>query len=234
MILFSKLILAHLLGDFMFQPDRWIKQKEQKKLKAPVLYVHAALHALLVMTIVATVDFVLPALVIGTTHWLIDAVKISFQREQNKRTWFFIDQGLHVLIIVLVWMHSEHVQITGVYSETVIILATVVVFVTTPCSVIIKTVISRWAPAHAVEAEGTSLMEAGKYIGILERLFVLTFVLTAHWEAVGFLLAAKSVFRFGDLKDAHDRKLTEYVLIGTLLSFGLAMAAGLVAASMLR
>lgn len=40
-------------------------------------------------------------------------------------------------------------------------------------------------------------------------------------EAVGFLLAAKSVFRFGDLRDDQDRKRTEYVLIGTLLSFGL-------------
>ncbi|MDX1471964.1 MAG: DUF3307 domain-containing protein, partial [Flavobacteriaceae bacterium] len=64
--------------------------------------------------------------------------------------------------------------------------------------------------------------DAGKYIGILERLFVFTFILLGHWEAVGFLLTAKSVFRFGDLKDSRHRKLTEYVLIGTLLSFGIA------------
>ena len=46
-------------------------------------------------------------------------------------------------------------------------------------------------------------------------------------EAVGFLLAAKSVFRFGDLKDDKDRMRTEYVLIGTLLSFGIAIGIGL-------
>ncbi|RZK66384.1 MAG: DUF3307 domain-containing protein, partial [Pedobacter sp.] len=40
-------------------------------------------------------------------------------------------------------------------------------------------------------------------------------------------LAAKSIFRFGDLKDAHDIKLTEYVLIGTLLSFSIAVAVSL-------
>ena len=45
--------------------------------------------------------------------------------------------------------------------------------------------------------------------------------------AVGFLLAAKSIFRFGDLKEAHDIKLTEYVLIGTLLSFGIAIITAL-------
>jgi hypothetical protein len=56
---------------------------------------------------------------------------------------------------------------------------------------------------------------------------VFTFVLTNHWEAIGFLIAAKSIFRFGDLKDAKDLKLTEYVLIGTLLSFGIAIATGM-------
>ena len=53
------------------------------------------------------------------------------------------------------------------------------------------------------------------------------FIITNHFEAIGFLLAAKSIFRFGDLKEAKDRKLTEYVLIGTLLSFGIAILIGL-------
>ena len=58
-------------------------------------------------------------------------------------------------------------------------------------------------------------------------LFVFIFVITNHWEAIGFLLAAKSVFRFGDLSSSKDRKLTEYILIGTLLSFGIAIATGI-------
>ena len=72
-----------------------------------------------------------------------------------------------------------------------------------------------------------SLNQAGKYIGILERIFVFIFVITGKWEGIGFLLAAKSVFRFGDLKESKDRKLTEYILIGTLLSFGIAIATGM-------
>ena len=56
---------------------------------------------------------------------------------------------------------------------------------------------------------------------ILSLVFV--FILTDHWEGVGFLIAAKSVFRFGDLKESKDRKLTEYILIGTLLSFAMAI-----------
>lgn len=73
----------------------------------------------------------------------------------------------------------------------------------------------------------------GKYIGILERLFVFIFVVTNHWEAIGFLLAAKSIFRFGDLRDSKDIQLTEYVLIGTLISFGLALLSGMVVVNLL-
>ncbi|HLV52538.1 MAG TPA: hypothetical protein VKY29_00860, partial [Cryomorphaceae bacterium] len=48
-----------------------------------------------------------------------------------------------------------------------------------------------------------------------------------QWAAIGFLMAAKSIFRFGDLTRAKDRRLTEYILIGTFLSFGIALAVGM-------
>ena len=92
--------------------------------------------------------------------------------------------------------------------------------------VIIKIIITQWNP-EANEDKDESLAKAGRYIGILERLFVFIFVIANHWEGVGFLLAAKSVFRFGDLSSAKDRKLTEYILIGTLLSFALAIFTGM-------
>jgi hypothetical protein len=79
-----------------------------------------------------------------------------------------------------------------------------------------------------------SLNNAGKYIGMLERLFVFVFVITGHWEGIGFLLAAKSVFRFGDLKESRDRKLTEYILIGTLISFGIAIGVGMVVLKLIK
>src|SRR5699024_1678830 len=65
------------------------------------------------------------------------------------------------------------------------------------------------------------------YIGMLERVFIFVFIITGNWEGIGFLLAAKSIFRFGDLKDSKDRNLTEYILIGTLLSFGIVDATAL-------
>ena len=73
-----------------------------------------------------------------------------------------------------------------------------------------------------------SLKDAGKYIGVLERVLVFIFIVVGHWEAVGFLITAKSVFRFGDLTASKERKLTEYILIGTLISFGIAIVISLV------
>ena len=62
---------------------------------------------------------------------------------------------------------------------------------------------------------------------MLERLLVFGFIVLQQWPAIGWLIAAKSILRFSDLSRAKDRKLTEYVLIGTLLSFSLAIFIGL-------
>jgi len=51
-------------------------------------------------------------------------------------------------------------------------------------------------------------------------------ILLGQFAGVGFLLAAKSVFRFGDMRRQSDRKLTEYIMLGTLFSFSFGIAIG--------
>src|SRR5690606_28655402 len=101
-------------------------------------------------------------------------------------------------------------------------------------AVLIRIVIAQWRP-ETMEKQGEtlfkdeeSLIKAGRFIGVLERLFVFLFVIIDHWEAVGFLLAAKSIFRFGDLRRGKDRKLAQYGLIGTMLTYEIAILIGLV------
>lgn len=57
--------------------------------------------------------------------------------------------------------------------------------------------------------------QAGRVIGILERLFVYYAVLNGVYSIVGFITAAKAFARF---KDLEKRPYAEYVLIGTLVS----------------
>lgn len=73
---------------------------------------------------------------------------------------------------------------------------------------------------------GTSLIGAGTMIGYLERGLIITFIFLKHWDAIGFLLAAKGILRFNDLKPEDHRPITEYVMLGTLLSFSIAIFVG--------
>ena len=91
-----------------------------------------------------------------------------------------------------------------------------------PSSIFLSLLLKQWN----VKIKDKSLPNAGKWIGYLERTLVLTFILTNSIEGVGFLLAAKSVFRFGDLNKANDIQVTEYILIGTLTSFAIAIMTG--------
>ncbi len=229
MIIFVKLLLAHLIGDFMLQPTSWVKDKEEKKLKSFPLYLHGLIHGILIMVFMWDWQFVGWALLLSVIHIVIDAVKLLTQNETNKRRVFLLDQLAHLISIALVgWIYLGYPTITlSFFSDQHLVLFTAFIFLTVPASTLITILISRWSP-HTEEDQQDSLKDAGKYIGILERIFVFLFVITSNWEAIGFLLAAKSIFRFGDLKEPKERKLTEYILIGTLLSFGLAIVTAMI------
>ena len=234
MILFTKLFLAHLFGDFIWQPNSWVANKELKKHKSVYLYIHILLHGVLAAVLVGEINFIPYAALIAVTHGIIDLIKLNFQKDKTKRTWFVLDQIAHVLVLIgIVLLYENKTIINFWQNDTFWILITAILLLTKPTSIFIKTIISIWAPESKNSHQDNSLIAAGNYIGILERLFVFGFILTGHFEAIGFLLAAKSIFRFGDLKEAKDRKLTEYVMIGTLISFGIAIIAGLLVQALL-
>jgi Protein of unknown function (DUF3307) len=236
MIVIVKLILAHILGDFLLQPNSWIKAKEEKKALAWQLYAHVFLHGLLSLLLLFDITYWKLITTILFSHLIIDFIKLKFQTENSRITWFIIDQMLHLAVIVflgLYWLNKEKQLLEFLLSDAFIIIATAVLFLTQPVSILLSVLIKPWSDAISDEKE-QSLKNAGKYIGILERLLVFVFICTQHFEAIGFLLATKSVFRFGDLKESKDRKLTEYILIGTLLSFGIALLVGLLTQYLLK
>ena len=118
------------------------------------------------------------------------------------------------------------IDLFEIYDNNVLLLILGLVLTGPVASIVIGILTSKW-DLNTIKGNDQTLTDAGKYIGILERLFVFLFIITGHWDGIGFLLAAKSVFRFGDLSNANDRKLTEYILIGTLLSFAIASLIGL-------
>lgn len=229
MILLTKLFLAHILGDFFLQPLSWVIDKETKKLKSLKFYFHILVHVVLLFLILWDISKWLMILIISLSHFIIDVIKLYAQKgEKSKRYWFFIDQLLHVIAIVATYLvlTDNSFTLNMVASKTVLLLLTCLLFLTQPTSLILQVIFSKWNIKELTE-DNQSLKDAGKYIGMLERLLVFVFIVMHHWEAVGFLITAKSVFRFGDLKESKHRKLTEYILIGTLISFSIAILTGL-------
>lgn len=237
MTLFFTLLLAHILGDFCFQPDSWVVDKKRYKHKSKRLYTHLLIHAvLLILFLGFNTTYWLGFTFIILSHYLIDLAKLHTERGNHPLVYFLIDQALHITVLALVTYLYEPFSIAWgsiVSPGHLFFLTTLALLIFVP-AVLIKIVIAQWRPETLEKQGGTlfkdeeSLIRAGRFIGVLERLFVFLFVIIDHWEAIGFLLAAKSIFRFGDLRRGKDRKLTEYVLIGTLLSFGIAILIGLI------
>ncbi|MEC9482269.1 MAG: DUF3307 domain-containing protein [Halomonas sp.] len=226
------LILAHLAGDFLLQGKRWVYSKQQRGYRSPAIYLHAGVHAALSLATLVAFRYswseaLFATLAIGITHLGIDIAKSHLP---DRLRYFLIDQALHlsVLVVVWLWLSRPWLELAALgkwllHPETLLTLL-VYTLITRPLSILIARIMQRWSAQ--VDNRGT-LADAGARIGILERFLVLTFVLAGEWTPIGFLLAAKSVLRFGDLREDRDRKLTEYVLLGTMLSFAMTLMLGL-------
>ncbi|RMG95820.1 MAG: hypothetical protein D6708_02915 [Candidatus Dadabacteria bacterium] len=84
-------------------------------------------------------------------------------------------------------------------------------------------------PGSAPEIEqfrARGLPQGGRIIGYLERFLTVSFVLLGTPAAIGLVLAAKGILRFGEIREAKDQRVAEYVLIGTMLSLSWALAVG--------
>lgn len=228
-LLLLKLIMAHLTGDFFLQSKNWVKDKEKKKLKSIWLYVHVAIHIALMFLIVWDLSYTSLIIYVGLSHLIIDGLKLILQRKKTKRLFFFLDQLLHLIVLFVlgIVLYQGDSNFTFTISTNILLLAICSAFLTLPTSIIMKTIFSKWNISKLTK-DNESLKDAGQYIGILERLLVFIFIAVGHWEAVGFLITAKSVFRFGDLTASKERQLTEYILIGTLLSFGISILTSLI------
>ena len=234
-VLALKLILAHILGDFVLQPTKWVNHKLKHGWKSKYLVAHIGVHLLALLFLLQfETKYFLGILVIILTHYAIDALKIKYTTKKNSRKLFIADQIAHLLVLNLVLFYYTPYQIdfNEIFHPKALLLITLLFFVTYVAGILMRVALQPWQ--NAIEpkskkegSKSTSLAGAGKIIGILERLFVFTFILLNTWSAIGFLITAKSVFRFGDLTEGKNRQLTEYVLIGTLLSFGIAIGTGL-------
>ena len=219
-----KITLAHLAGDFALQSDGAVKDIRKRRFASPHLYAHFAVHLVLLLLVTGfESQYILPVLLLAVAHILIDIlVKFVVETRNNRTFCFLLDQGLHAVTMAIFvrYFYPFEILWPKITDVRFMLLTGALMAVTFVASVVMKIMLRPFT--GKILASGNP--RAGKLIGILERLFIFFFVVKGFWEGIGFLLAAKSIFRFGDLKESKDVKLTEYILIGTLLSFGIGMA----------
>jgi len=163
---------------------------------------------------------------IGLSHFLIDVIKSYFAGSCRA---FLLDQLAHISVLLLLWSsycNQWQWLSSPLWFEAKIWLCVLVyLLVLQPASFLIGLVLDKVCPRTSAGSGG--LQAAGHLIGMLERVIIVSLVMVDELAAVGFLLAAKSIFRFGDLQNRQQLQLTEYVLLGTLLSCGLSLLAGM-------
>ena len=231
-------IIAHTVTDFYLQTDKSCADKEKKGFKSSKLYIHALITFAFSWFLSFSLDFWWLALIIAVSHLLVDAMK---SYASKCKYIFFIDQLLHLIVIVAVcylwnnlWNCNLPDCVSGVKEKYIGLLLGTLICVK-PSNIIIKEIFNA---ANIKVSKGTGdandgevpdekkegdLPNAGKLIGIVERLLSFVFVLLGQFEAVGFIMAAKSLLRFAE----GDKAKSEYVLIGTLLSFSIAIFVGI-------
>ncbi len=219
-------VSAHLVADYILQPQKWSDRKERKIISHFHVY-HALIVGILSYGLSLDLHFWKASIALMILHLLLDIMKSWLILRKYRPWFFFLDQFLHLIsITAVVWIYSSSVGIDFWLDLELnrIAIFTGFIFCSKPSNVIIKHILSLYnIPAREAENDrigDSSLPNAGKLIGITERFMALIFILVDQYAAVGLIIAAKSILRI------NSREKSEYVLIGTLMSFGLALITG--------
>ena len=226
------LLAAHLMGDFVLQTEQMARGKR----RPGWLFLHVAIIVVLSYALVGHwFSFLIP-LVIGVSHAIIDSIKA---RVPGGATVFVIDQLAHFAVIGAIALFASFFGTVSFW--TVLFGKTYWVILAFVCGVILTVrtgglLVGFWVQPYLEEMRAAGaqpettfklirgLTNGGRLIGQWERALIFLFVGMGLPGSVGFLVAAKSIFRFGELKERENRMEAEYITIGTLMSFGWALA----------
>ncbi len=239
-LLSAVLLTSYLLADFVFKPA--IASRKMKNWQPPIL--GGVLMAGLVYLLLGVwANFTLPLLA-----FLLFAVIESIRRRSKKSTLskfiLWLVAWLVIIILLSLWYPSSLLegswwigQLGTGYVKALIVLAGFI-FSIFPGSQLIGLALQplqdEMQKANKNRNIPTGLRKGGKWIGMLERALIYVFVLGSQYAAIGFLVAAKSILRFGEVKESSNRMDAEYIIIGTLASFLFALLSGLAADGLLK
>jgi hypothetical protein len=228
--LFIRLLIAHLAGDFVFQKTSWVESRQSLKWRSPFLYLNAGVVTMLSWALSGYHQVWAVPLFIFAAHAFTDLLK-SYAPDTTAI--FYTDQALHLgatIVATALYLPALNAGYSccGFLFRNYQLWIYIGAYLTVlwPMGIFIAQFTKQW---QAESNQSGGLKDAGRYIGMLERLLILTFIFANQFAAIGFLIAAKSVLRFGDIRESGNRKGAEYILIGTMISFAAAIFTGIAA-----
>lgn len=251
-MIFSLLILAHVLADFTLQPSVISRKKKDKLL---YLLLHVLIYG--VLSFLLTIGYfnlrlLAGLIVLAVGHGIIDRFKVLLQRKyyiDDNRDYgmilevFLADQLFHIAFIALVVSFFQDLT-PVISSEQVIEILTSFVpllsydqlynwnfsFIILALAILVFNMKGGTIFVRSLLLKyGSDIAERGgkgKAIGNLERLLIIAFILFGVYSLIGFVFTAKSVIRFKEVEISPDQEFVEYYLIGSLGSIFLAVISG--------
>lgn len=234
-MLFWKLLFAHTLTDFLFQPDFIAENK--KKLKYLVIHICIFFFLSLVFLLPnISYAIVFSLICLSLFHGIVDFLKNWIQSHLKKKAWYLFigDQFLHIVgigILVEIVQKNNFIEWGNIIrslwtNPKFFIIASFVVFIVLGGGYFTGLVCTTLFKSFINSEKKIGLEKAGRYIGIFERSLIIVAVLINKYEFIGFLLAAKSIARYPEIKE--DLPFAEYYLVGTLTSVAIAILGSLV------
>jgi hypothetical protein len=235
------LTASHLVGDFLLQPN----DDTSKNRSIPVLIKHSGILAVLSYVFCGLwAQWEIPLSILAT-HYIIDF--LNDQSGGKEIIIFIIDQITHLGVILgisFVLPIKFHPSVSvfwggllgNVYYKFLIFTGGAIITINGGSRLIglaVKPFLDQLEKAKktadSAAVKSLNLMSrgfenGGRIIGQLERALIFLFIMVNQPSAVGFLIAAKSILRFGEIKDKENRMEAEYIIIGTLMSFLFAIA----------
>ena len=239
-MMFLAFLLAHVLGDFLLQPQSMAKGKAKS---VRYLLWHGFIHYTLLwicITIFADAAFFsiraqFIAIAYIATHLLIDYFRCKWIARNTVRDsliLFVADQSVHIVILLSAAIVLTRTNIIEIIKGAHIsqpqkaqILETAIIYVSVVFGVgyLIRHITR--GLSKDIRTENTAqLGNAGLYIGWIERFLIITAMAMQSPALVGLILTGKSIARYPEFKEA---KFAEYFLIGTLLSVSFSVLGGI-------
>ena len=225
------LALGHLAADFLLQTTWMVEHKRRPK----ALATHAAIVGLASWVCLGFAPAFAALALVTLSHAFIDVLKARLGGPGL--TAFLTDQAAHGIVILAAARLSPQAFGTGLWGHSAVTEALPDLTEALPALMAVTAglIAAVFAGGYAVKAlmanialnapeERQDMPKGGLFIGRLERLLIFMLTLSGNVDAIGFLIAAKSVLRFNELTRERHHQVSEYVIVGTLGSFAWGLA----------